>query len=125
VVGDDPELEVAMAHRGGALAVAVGTGVGTSSAFARLPGDAGLISWCTASASSWNCAGNRPARGRIGVTRDGPREPPATTGGPICASLPAVSLEELKFFFQTGAEQVLGSDAHQRLRGSWRACFTR
>jgi len=28
-----------------------------------------------------------------------------------------VSLEELKFFFQTGAEQVLGSDAHQRLRG--------
>jgi 4-nitrophenyl phosphatase len=53
------------------------------------PGNAGLISWCTASASSWNCAGNRPARGRIGVTRDGPREPPATTGGPICASLPA------------------------------------
>jgi 4-nitrophenyl phosphatase len=39
VVGDDPELEVAMAHRGGALAVAVGTGVGTSSAFARLPGE--------------------------------------------------------------------------------------
>jgi HAD superfamily hydrolase (TIGR01450 family) len=38
VVGDDPELEVPMAHRGGALAVAVGTGVGTTSAFARLPG---------------------------------------------------------------------------------------
>ena len=37
VVGDDPELEVPMAHRGGALAVAVGTGVGTTSAFARLP----------------------------------------------------------------------------------------
>jgi NagD protein len=38
VVGDDPELEVPMAHRGGALAVAVGTGVGTTSAFAGLPG---------------------------------------------------------------------------------------
>jgi HAD superfamily hydrolase (TIGR01450 family) len=38
VVGDDPELEVAMARRGGALAIAVGTGVGTASAFARLPG---------------------------------------------------------------------------------------
>ena len=38
VGGDDPELEVPMAHRGGALAVAVGTGVGTTSAFARLPG---------------------------------------------------------------------------------------
>ena len=38
VVGDDPELEVPMAHRGRALAVAVGTGVGTASAFARLPG---------------------------------------------------------------------------------------
>jgi len=38
VVGDDPELEVTMAHRGGALAVAVGTGVGTADAFARLPG---------------------------------------------------------------------------------------
>ena len=37
VVGDDPELEVTMARRGGALAVAVGTGVGTASAFARLP----------------------------------------------------------------------------------------
>jgi len=37
VVGDDPELEVTMAHRGGALAVAVGTGVGTADAFARLP----------------------------------------------------------------------------------------
>jgi len=38
VVGDDPELEVPMARRGGALAVAVGTGVGTADAFARLPG---------------------------------------------------------------------------------------
>jgi len=38
VVGDDPELEVTMAHRGRALAVAVGTGVGTTDAFARLPG---------------------------------------------------------------------------------------
>lgn len=41
VVGDDPELEVPMARRGGALAVAVGTGVGTTSAFARLPGGRG------------------------------------------------------------------------------------
>jgi len=38
VVGDDPELEIPMAHRGGALAIAVRTGVGTASAFDRLPG---------------------------------------------------------------------------------------
>ncbi|MGE5135183.1 MAG: HAD-IIA family hydrolase [Gemmatimonadota bacterium] len=37
VVGDDPELETAMAHRGRALAVAVATGIGTPSAFAQLP----------------------------------------------------------------------------------------
>ena len=37
VVGDDPELEVPMARRAGALAIAVGTGVGTAGAFARLP----------------------------------------------------------------------------------------
>jgi len=38
VVGDDPELEVPMARQGGALAIAVGTGIGTAGAFARLPG---------------------------------------------------------------------------------------
>ena len=37
VVGDDPELEVPMAHRGGALAVAVATGLGSAAAFDRLP----------------------------------------------------------------------------------------
>jgi 4-nitrophenyl phosphatase len=37
VVGDDPELEVPMAHRGKALAVAVGTGIGTPGDFAALP----------------------------------------------------------------------------------------
>jgi len=37
VVGDDPELEIPMAHRGGALAIAVNTGVGTASAFDQLP----------------------------------------------------------------------------------------
>jgi 4-nitrophenyl phosphatase len=37
VVGDDPELEVPMAHRGRALAVAVATGIGAADAFARLP----------------------------------------------------------------------------------------
>jgi HAD superfamily hydrolase (TIGR01450 family) len=37
VVGDDPDLEVPMAHRGKALAVAVGTGIGTAAAFASLP----------------------------------------------------------------------------------------
>jgi HAD superfamily hydrolase (TIGR01450 family) len=41
VVGDDPELEVPMARRGGALAIAVGTGVGSADAFARLPGGCG------------------------------------------------------------------------------------
>ena len=37
VVGDDPDLEVPMAHRAGALAIAVHTGVGSASAFAALP----------------------------------------------------------------------------------------
>ena len=37
VVGDDPELEVPMAHRGRALAIAVGTGIGSAADFARLP----------------------------------------------------------------------------------------
>jgi len=37
VVGDDPGLEVPMAHRGRALAVAVGTGIGTPGAFDHLP----------------------------------------------------------------------------------------
>jgi NagD protein len=37
VVGDDPELEMAMAHRGDALAVAVTTGVNAAGGFTRLP----------------------------------------------------------------------------------------
>jgi len=37
VVGDDPALEVPMAHRGGSLAIAVHTGIGDESAFAGLP----------------------------------------------------------------------------------------
>jgi HAD superfamily hydrolase (TIGR01450 family) len=37
VVGDDPELEVPMAHKGKAMAVGVGTGIGTASGFAALP----------------------------------------------------------------------------------------
>jgi 4-nitrophenyl phosphatase len=37
VVGDDPELEVPMARRGGAFAVAVHTGIGHASSFAELP----------------------------------------------------------------------------------------
>jgi HAD superfamily hydrolase (TIGR01450 family) len=37
VVGDDPELEVPMAHRGGALAIAVGTGIGEAGAYDHLP----------------------------------------------------------------------------------------
>jgi len=37
VVGDDPELEVPMAHRGRSLAVAVGTGIGDGDAFAGQP----------------------------------------------------------------------------------------
>jgi HAD superfamily hydrolase (TIGR01450 family) len=37
VVGDDPELEVPMARRGRAIAVAVATGIGPADAFARLP----------------------------------------------------------------------------------------
>ncbi|HKV25857.1 MAG TPA: HAD family hydrolase [Candidatus Acidoferrum sp.] len=37
VVGDDPSLEVPMAHAGGALAVAVQTGIGTAADFADLP----------------------------------------------------------------------------------------
>jgi 4-nitrophenyl phosphatase len=37
VVGDDPLLEVPMAHRGGALAVAVDTGLGGPDAYDQLP----------------------------------------------------------------------------------------
>jgi 4-nitrophenyl phosphatase len=37
VVGDDPELEVPMAHKGGALAVAVHTGIGHVGSFTDLP----------------------------------------------------------------------------------------
>lgn len=36
VVGDDPALEVPMAHRGGSLAIAVHTGIGDTFAFDRL-----------------------------------------------------------------------------------------
>lgn len=37
VVGDDPELEVPMAHRGRSLAVAVNTGLGDADSFSHLP----------------------------------------------------------------------------------------
>jgi HAD superfamily hydrolase (TIGR01450 family) len=37
VVGDDPELEVPMAHKGGALAVAVHSGIGHAQSFVDLP----------------------------------------------------------------------------------------
>ncbi len=37
VVGDDPELEVPMAHRGHALAIAVTSGIGSAGAFDDLP----------------------------------------------------------------------------------------
>jgi HAD superfamily hydrolase (TIGR01450 family) len=37
VVGDDPSLEVPMAHRGGALAIAVSTGLGGAQDYAGLP----------------------------------------------------------------------------------------
>ncbi|HUZ39666.1 MAG TPA: HAD family hydrolase [Streptosporangiaceae bacterium] len=41
VVGDDPDLEIPMAHRGRALAVAVGTGIGTATSFASVRGGRG------------------------------------------------------------------------------------
>jgi HAD superfamily hydrolase (TIGR01450 family) len=37
VAGDDPSLEVPMAHRGKALAIAVSTGIGSDADFARAP----------------------------------------------------------------------------------------
>ncbi|CAI06285.1 predicted sugar phosphatases of the HAD superfamily [Aromatoleum aromaticum EbN1] len=37
VVGDDPELEVPMAHRGRSLAIAVNTGLGNADSFSHLP----------------------------------------------------------------------------------------
>ncbi|HUJ53716.1 MAG TPA: HAD family hydrolase [Steroidobacteraceae bacterium] len=40
VVGDDPGLEVPMAHRGGALAVAVHTGIGSPDSYAKVPANA-------------------------------------------------------------------------------------
>jgi len=36
-VGDDPELEVPMAHRGRALAIAVASGLGAAGAYDHLP----------------------------------------------------------------------------------------
>jgi 4-nitrophenyl phosphatase len=39
VVGDDPLLEVPMAHRGRALAIAVGTGLGSADAYDHLPAE--------------------------------------------------------------------------------------
>jgi 4-nitrophenyl phosphatase len=39
VVGDDPELEVPMAHAGGAFAVAVHTGIGSAESFTDLPAE--------------------------------------------------------------------------------------
>jgi 4-nitrophenyl phosphatase len=39
VVGDDPELEVPMAHAGGAFAVAVHTGIGHAESYTGLPAD--------------------------------------------------------------------------------------
>lgn len=39
VVGDDPELEVPMAHAGGAFAVAVHTGIGHAESFSDLPAE--------------------------------------------------------------------------------------
>jgi NagD protein len=39
VVGDDPELEVPMAHRGRALAVAVNTGLGDAGSYHHLPAE--------------------------------------------------------------------------------------
>jgi 4-nitrophenyl phosphatase len=39
VIGDDPMLEVPMAHRGRALAIAVNSGLGAADAFAHLPSD--------------------------------------------------------------------------------------
>lgn len=39
VVGDDPDLEVPMAHRGKALAIAVNTGLGKADSFDHLPRD--------------------------------------------------------------------------------------
>jgi 4-nitrophenyl phosphatase len=39
VVGDDPQLEVPMAHRGGALAVAVSSGLADAGSFDHLPPD--------------------------------------------------------------------------------------
>jgi HAD superfamily hydrolase (TIGR01450 family) len=37
VVGDDPAMEVPMAHRGGSLAIAVSSGLGKKDSFAHLP----------------------------------------------------------------------------------------
>ena len=39
VVGDDPELEVPMAHSGGAFAVAVHTGIGNAGSYTDLPAE--------------------------------------------------------------------------------------
>ena len=59
VVGDDPLLEVPMAHRGRALAVAVDTGLGGPDAYDHLPPRGGRSCTCGASTSCWRCAGRQ------------------------------------------------------------------
>jgi 4-nitrophenyl phosphatase len=56
VVGDDPELEVTMAHRGRALAVAVGTGSAPPTPSPASPAGEGPISCCQVWMSCWRCA---------------------------------------------------------------------
>jgi ribonucleotide monophosphatase NagD (HAD superfamily) len=58
VVGDDPALEVPMAHRAGSLAIAVSTGVGHESAYTHLPQNNLICRW-PASTSYWHCAFGR------------------------------------------------------------------
>jgi 4-nitrophenyl phosphatase len=65
VVGDDPLLEVPMAHRGRALAIAVDTGLGDASAYEGLPGGrrphvhvsgiAELVGLCRAASGRFPC----------------------------------------------------------------------
>jgi 4-nitrophenyl phosphatase len=77
VVGDDPALEVPMAHRGGSLAIAVGTGLGSAASYDGLPasrrphlkvrGVDELLAILGASAAGAGPNAARTSKGRSGV----------------------------------------------------------
>jgi hypothetical protein len=69
VVGDDPELEVPMAHKGGALAIAVTPGSSTNSRSPTCPGRYGPTSTCRTCAC-WPICSRRRSRRSVRARTD-------------------------------------------------------